>query len=467
MDTRLDDSPWRRIHTTIALALGVGWMLDAFEVQIIGSVIPGLQAEFGLDGAQSVWINVIWFVGVALGALGFGFLADRFGRRRLFVATLLMYSVAAILTATAQDYGSFVFFRFVTALGVGGEYSAVSSAISEFMPARSRGRSNGLVMTFWAVGGILASVVSIVVISTLDLSWRYTLLFGVVSAGYGLMARRLIPESPRWLASRGRFAEADRVIEWISGIASSSDRADRSQPSQTFRDSVREVWSKHRPTVLFGMALDFSEAAGYYGLFTAMSVFVFSSATGRVPIGDGVLPFYYLIANVGALAGGIAVSYALDIVGRRPTVTISYTLAAISMLGCAWAASTGSATAVLVAFTVAAFFATCAWVSAYPTIAELFPTHLRATGFGMSVGVGRTGAIVGQVILAAVATSFSPVSVFVLLGAFWLIGTVAGLAWWRRGVEATGVALDALSHGRPALPDRLDPVPVGVDRTRI
>ncbi|MFP5342148.1 MAG: MFS transporter [Candidatus Limnocylindria bacterium] len=449
MDSRLDDSPWRRIHTVIALALGVGWMLDAFEVQIIGSVIPGIQAEFRLDGAQSVWINVIWFAGVAVGALAFGFLADRFGRRRLFVATLLMYSVAAILTATAQDYWSFVFFRFITALGVGGEYSAVSSAISEFMPARSRGRSNGLVMTFWAVGGILASVVSIVVISALDLSWRYTLLFGVVSAGYGLIARRLIPESPRWLASRGRLEEADRVIERISGIPTPTASTDREVPRQTFGGSVRELWAGHRPRLAFGMALDFSEAAGYYGLFTAMSVFVFSSATGQVPIDDAILPVYYLIANVGAMFGGIAVSFALDAFGRRPTVTVSYTLAALSMLGCAWAAATGSATVVLIAFTVAAFVATCAWVSAYPTIAELFPTHLRATGFGLSVGVGRTGAIVGQVILALVAIRFDAGSIFALLAGFWLIGTVAGLIWWRTGHEANGRALESLVPAEP------------------
>jgi MFS family permease len=140
-------------------------MLDAFEVQIIGSVIPGIQQEFGLDSAQAVWINVIWFSGIAIGALGFGYLADRFGRKRLFIGTLLLYSVAAVATAAAPNYEIFIFFRFLTALGVGGEYSAVTSAIAEFMPARNRGRSNGLVMSFWAVGGILASVVSIVVIS--------------------------------------------------------------------------------------------------------------------------------------------------------------------------------------------------------------------------------------------------------------------------------------------------------------
>ncbi len=314
---RLDAAPWRPVHTRIAIALGLGWMLDAFEVQIIGSVIPGIEQEFGLDSRHAVWINVVWFVGIALGALGFGYLADRIGRKRLFVATLILYSLAAIATATAPTYWLFITFRFVTALGVGGEYSAVTSAIAEFMPARNRGRSNGLVMTFWALGGILASLVSIVVISTLGLTWRYTMLFGVISAGYGLLARRLIPESPRWLAAHGRLADADRVVQQITGLASTHGYTLTGITSTT-RSRLGELWAHHRPALFYGMALDFSEAAGYYGLFTAMSIFVFSSATGAVPVGDATLPYYFLIANLGALAGGIAVSYALDRVGRPP-----------------------------------------------------------------------------------------------------------------------------------------------------
>ena len=448
MADRLDQSVWRPIHTRVAVALGIGWMLDAFEVQIIGSVIPGIQQEFGLDSQHAVWINVIWFTGIAVGALGFGYLADRLGRKRLFVATLLLYSVAAVATAAAPSYEIFILFRFITALGVGGEYSAVTSAIAEFMPARNRGRSNGLVMSFWALGGILASVVSIVVISTFGLTWRYTLLFGVVSAGYGLLARRLIPESPRWLASHGREDEADRVVTEMTGLARAEGYQHLQAPSGG-GSRLAELWRNYRGRLLFGMALDFSEAAGYYGLFTAMSIFVFSSATGSVPVSDQTLPYYFLIANVGALAGGIAIAYALDLFGRRPTVTVSYTAAALSMLGCAAAAGTGSQTIVLIAFTVAAFFATCAWVSAYPTFSELFPTHLRATGIGASVGVGRIGAVIGQVLLALTATSFGIGSVFVALGAFWMIGAVAGALWWRYGVEARGVNLEALVAAKP------------------
>lgn len=449
MAGRLDASQWRPMHTRIAAALGIGWMLDAFEVQIIGSVIPGIQAEFGLDGSQAVLINIVWFVGIGLGALGFGYLADRFGRRRLFVGTLVLYSIAAIATAMAPTYEIFILFRFITALGVGGEYSAVTSAIAEFTPARSRGRSNGVVMSFWALGGILASLVSILVISTFGLSWRYTMLFGVVSAAYGLIARRLIPESPRWLAAHGHLNEADRVVTRITGIASDNGYV-LAGPQRGTRSALGELWTHHRSKLFFGMALDFSEAAGYYGLFTAMSIFVFSSATGAVPISDSALPVYFLIANVGALFGGLVVSWALDAVGRCPTVTFSYTAAAISMLGCAGAAATGSQTLVLVAFTSAAFFATCAWVSAYPTFSEIFPTDLRATGIGASVGVGRIGAVIGQIVLAEVAVIFNVTTVFVVLGAFWMIGAAAGLWWWITGVEARGLSVDVLGAAAPA-----------------
>jgi MFS family permease len=175
-----------------------------------------------------------------------------------------------------------------------------------------------------------------------------------------------------------------------------------------------------------------------------MSIFVFSSATGAVPISDSALPYYFLTANIGAFFGGLLVSWALDAAGRRPTVTFSYTAAAASMLGCAAAAATGSKTLVLVAFTVAAFFATCAWVSAYPTFSEIFPTDLRATGIGASVGVGRMGAVVGQILLAEVAVIFNLTTVFVVLGLFWLIGAIAGALWWVKGVEARGLSVDVL-----------------------
>jgi len=220
MADRLDAAPWRPLHTRILAALGIGWALDAFEVQIIGSVLPSIAKEFHLSHDQQIAVFVIWFVGIGIGAALFGYLADRLGRRRLFVATLLLYSLAAVATALSPNYAIVMVCRFVTGLGVGGEYSAVASAISEFMPARVRGRTNALVMNFWSIGGILAGLVGILFVTQLlgDRGWRFALLFGVISAGYALYARRLIPESPRWLASQGRMHESNQVIEQVSGI---------------------------------------------------------------------------------------------------------------------------------------------------------------------------------------------------------------------------------------------------------
>jgi MFS family permease len=456
---RLDRSPWRSTHTTIALALGFGWMLDAFEVSIINTLVGPIQATFGLSDRQVLWAYVAWFVGIAIGALGFGYLADRIGRRRLFVATLLLYSVAAIATSRSWNYESFVVFRFITALGVGGEYSAVASAISEFVPGRHRGRTNALVMNFWALGGILAGLVTIIVLGTLGgESWRYAMLFGAVSAVYALFARRHIPESPRWLASQGKLREADAVITEITGLEGEDVSAELERPRASFREQLGELRRDYRGRLAFGMALDFSEAFGYYGLYTAVAVFVLTD--GVVEISAGAVGWFYVIGNVGALAGGFAVAIALDRIGRKPSVPIAYTGAALSMFLIPAAAGTGSAALTLGAFVIGAFWATCGWVSAYPTFSEIFPTHLRATGIGASVGFGRIGAIVGQIVLAETAVVFGLWSVFTLLAAAWMIGAIAGVIWWIHGIEGRGMSLEQLGRPRGATGGAIPQSPV-------
>jgi MFS family permease len=446
MADRLDRAPWRPVHTRIAAALGVGWALDAFEVQIIGSVIPSIAKQFSLSQAEQVAVFVVWFVGVGLGAALFGYLADRVGRKRLFVATLLVYSLAAIATAASPSYGFFLVFRFLTGLGVGGEYSAVASAIAEFMPARSRGRTNATVMNMWSIGGIVAGLVGIVFVSALlgAGGWRYALLLGAVSAAYALYARRLIPESPRWLASQGRLEEANAIIEQISGIPRERAEYLPEELHTSIGQQLRELWSRHRGRLLYGMALDFSEAAAYYGLFTFLSVFVLTG--GSVHVAPTAVPYYYVVANVGGLAGGLVVSWALDRAGRKPTVFFAYSAASASVMLVALAATSGSAALVLAAFTFAVLCATAAWVSAYPTFSELFPTHLRATGVGASVAVGRVGAIVGAVLLGQTASSFGLWSGFATLAGLWAIGAIAAAIWWLRGIEARGVSLEALAR---------------------
>jgi predicted MFS family arabinose efflux permease len=409
-ETRLDRAPWRPLHTRILLALGIGWALDSFEVQIIGSVLTPLGRDFGLlgpDGAITpgavslIW--VVWFAGLMTGATAFGWLADRYGRKRLFVATLVMYSIATVVSAFSPTFLVFLLFRFITATGVGGEYSAVTSAIAEFMPTRRRGAATAATMNFWSVGGIVAGLVGIfflnsVVADQLALggislaAWRLCLLAGAAAAVYALIARRAIPESPRWLASQGRRREANVIITQISGIADDHTDLIGAPHRRSLRAQIAELWRNWRPRLLYGMVLEFSG------------------------------------------------------IGRTAVTRLSYGTASISVLLLALAAVAKSPTATLVAFTLCVFSATCAWISAYTTFSELFPTELRATGIGVSVAAGRFGGMIGVVGLSYAVAGLGLVSAFVILAVFFIIGAIAALRWGRRGgVEARGMSLDAVA----------------------
>lgn len=445
MQRALDRSAWRPIHTRIALALGFGWALDSFEVQIVNSVITPIAAEFGLSDTQKILVYLPWFLGILVGALVFGFLADRLGRKRLFVVTLLFYSFFAMLTAASWNLESLLSFRFLTGAGVGGEYAVVASAIAEFVPARHRGRTNALVMNFWALGGITAGAAGILFLTAFSTGggWRLALLFGAVSALFALYVRRVIPESPRWLAARGRHDEARAVIREITGEDQPEGVEDLLQPRASLRPQLQELWRDYRGRLIYGMTLDFSEAAAYYGIFTFTAVFVLTD--GVIDVAANLIPVYFLVANLGALAGGLTVAWALDRFGRKPTTFFTYTGAAVAVMILAGAASTGSPGLTLAALTLAVFCATTAWVGAYPTFTELFPTHLRATGVGVSVAVGRVGAIIGNVVLGLSAAAFGLFTGFALLAGFWLIGAVAAAVWWVWGIEGRGKTLEALS----------------------
>ena len=368
----LDQSAWRPIHTRIALALGFGWALDSFEVQIVNSVITPIATEFGLSDTEKILVYLPWFAGILVGALVFGFLADRLGRKRLFVITLLFYSFFAMLTAASWNLESLLVFRFLTGTGVGGEYAVVASAIAEFVPARHRGRTNALVMNFWALGGITAGLAGIVFLTAFSTGggWRLALLFGAVSALFALYVRRIIPESPRWLAARGRHDEARAVIREITGEEQPHSRPDLLEPRASLRSQLRELWTGYRGRLIYGMTLDFSEAAAYYGIFTFTAVFVLTD--GVIDVADNLIPVYFLVANVGALAGGLTVAWALDRFGRKPTTFFTYSGAAVAVMLLAGAASVGSPGLALAALTLAVFCATTAWVGAYPTFSELF-----------------------------------------------------------------------------------------------
>lgn len=443
---RLDSLPWTPFHTRVTLALSIGWLLDAFEVNIIANVLGILKRIWRITDVQASALITVWLVGIMIGALFFGYLADRFGRRKLFIITLLLYSTCTVISALSPGYYFFVVFRFLTAIGVGAEYSAINAAIGEIIPAKFRGRASAVVMNFWPVGAILAALLSLFFINLLPPStgWRVAFALGAIIALFTIWLRTILPESPRWLVRRGRTAEASRVMEQIEARSRQFDPSLHAAGAAMdypgfFRQVVLLI--RHHPWRLaLGSVLDFSEAAGYYGIFAFLPLIILP----RVHIAEAQVPWFFLIGNVGAFAGGVLAAALLDKAGRKTTVTMFYSLAAVSMLAMGAATMAGNAGGVLAAFIVVNFCATGSWVSAYPCFSEIFPTSLRSTGIGFSVAFGRIGAGLAPLALVTLAQQVSIMASFAMLAGCYLLGALAMVPWILRGPEGRGQSLELL-----------------------
>ncbi|MDE3154473.1 MAG: MFS transporter [Acidobacteriota bacterium] len=452
LTARLDRLPWTPLHTRITMALGIGWLLDSFEVNVIGNVLGVLQRLWHLTSVQASALVTVWLVGIMIGALLFGYLADRFGRRRLFVLTLLLYATFTVVSAVSPGYWAFFVFRFLTAIGVGAEYSAVNAAIGEMIPARYRGRASATVMNFWPLGSILAAVLSLFFLNLLppSIGWRLAFGLGAIIALFTIWVRTAIPESPRWLLGRGRAADAEAIVGQIEAGAGSFPPAAgggaAGDAAPGFGAQLRRLVSRHPARLALGSLLDFSEAAGYYGIFAFLPLVVLPAVHVREPD----VPWFFLIGNVGAVAGGLLAAWLLDRAGRKTTVTGFYVLAAISMLVMGRATLSGNARWVLAAFIVANLCATGSWIAAYPTFSEIFPTSLRSTGIGFSVAFGRIGAALAPPLLVMLAARVSVMTAFGVLAAFWTIGALAMVPWCLWGPEGRGRPLEVLAGDRPA-----------------
>jgi MFS family permease len=442
----MDAMPWNRFHGRAAVTLGLGWGMDAFEVTLIGSILGVLGPLWHLSGDALSAILGAWFAGIMLGALGFGMLADRFGRRAVFLGSLALYGTATFATAFAPGVGVLLVLRFIAGVGVGAEYSAVNAAIAELIPARRRGFAASFVMNFWSVGTLFAALLAWVVFAFMPSAeaWRVVFAAGGLVALSTFFLRRSVPESPRWLLQQGRVAEAQAVVAAIGQgemLVTAKGPVDAvAVPARRgFLADLADLVRHHRGALALGCVLDFAEAGGYYGLFAFLPLAVLPN----LHLAAKALPPFYIAGSFGALAGGVAVSLLLDRAGRKLIVTSCYAFTAIGCLLFAAAAPAG-VVAVFFGFVAVNALATASWVGAYPTFSELFPTRLRASGIGACVAVGRIGAIISPFVIAKAGHLGLGAALGVLAG-FWLIGFLAMLVWSFAGVEARGVALERLN----------------------
>ena len=380
VSARLDSFPMSTFHRRLLLASGFGWLFDAMDVGLIGFVAAALVTQWNLHPYEVGFIVSAGFVGMFAGAVVAGILADRFGRKPLFQSTLLIYSLATGLCALANGLGMLLGIRFLVGLGLGGELPVASTLVSELSPARRRGSMIVLLESFWAYGWILAALIGYFVIP--HFGWRVAFLIGAVPALYVLVLRRGIPESPRFLAARGRQDEAEAVMAQVQaastkeGPVAAAEARHKGGKSIEQAPAARGRWTElfqgllRRRTVMLWI-LWFGIVFSYYGIFTWLP----SLLRARYPL---VTSFEYtLIITLAQVPGYFSAAFLVERWGRKPTLVI-YLLACA--VGAYFFRSAGSPAMVILWGSVISFFNLGAWGVVYTYTPELYPTRIRGSG---------------------------------------------------------------------------------------
>jgi MFS family permease len=453
---RLDRLPWSRFHTLVVVALGVTWILDGLEVTLAGAVSGALKespvlrftnTEVGMAGAA-------YLAGAVLGAVFFGWLTDRLGRKKLFTITVLVYLSATAATAFSWNLWSFLLFRFLTGMGIGGEYTAINSAIQELVPARVRGWTDLVINgSFWvgaAMGGVAAIVLLDPTFVSPDMGWRLAFFIGAVLGLIIMILRQWIPESPRWLMSHGRIAEAERVVAHIESFSPPQPAA--KLPTLTLRPRSRTPMSEvahtlfvtHRPRTLVALALMASQAFFYNAIFFTYALIL----TDFYAVPSSLIGWFILPFAAGNFLGPLLIGRLFDTLGRRPMIAGTYILSGILLAGTGFlfARELVSASQLTICWSIVFFFASAAASSAYLTVSETYPLEIRALAIAVfySLGTGL-GGVAGPWLFGALIDTGSRMSVFggYLFGAVLMI--VAGLIAWRFAVKAERRSLEDVS----------------------
>lgn len=423
---RLDSLPWTRMHSRLLGGSGIGWALDAMDVGLISFVLAQLAVVWHAEAAQLSWVASASFVGMAIGASVGGLLADRMGRRQVFALTLLVYGVFTGVSALSWSIGALIALRFLVGLGLGAELPVASTLVSEFAPARIRGRVIVILESFWAVGWTVAALIGYFVVPTGDDGWRWALALGAAPAAWAIFVRLRLPESVRFLESKGRTDEAERTVRAFEHAAggASTGHAGAGAPRVIASAAEGPV-----PT-LFGPRLRrrtvslwlvwFCVNFAYYGAFIWLPTVLVASGFSLVRSFG-----FTLIITLAQLPGYALSAWLVEKWGRRVTL-------AVFLMGSAASAAlfgtSSDVVPILVFGSLLSFFNLGAWGALYAVTPELYPTRVRGTGAGWAAGFGRLASIIAPLCVPLLLAAGGVALPFGVFAAVFVLAAVAALS---------------------------------------
>ncbi|MDO5503134.1 MAG: MFS transporter [Actinomycetia bacterium] len=409
--------PYTRKHTRVLFGSGTGWALDAMDVGLISFVGLAIATQWGLTATEQSWLLSIGFVGMAIGATLGGMLSDRYGRRTVFAATLVVYGLATGASALVNTLAALLLLRFLVGLGLGAELPVASTLVSELSPTKIRGRLVVILESFWALGWILAALIGFFIVPLSDDGWRWAFLVGLVPALWAVVIRWGLPESPLFLERRGRVEEAEAVVRSFEASAGVPSEESRPLPPEPPKPTGA-IWSPAYRVRTAGIwAVWFCVNFSYYGAFIWLPSLLYAQGF------DLVRSFgYTLIITLAQVPGYAVAAVLVEVWGRRPTLATFLIGSALAAAGFGVADQVWQ---ILAAGCALSFFNLGAWGALYAITPEIYPTSVRGAGTGSAAGFGRIASIAAPLLVPVVLAAWGATALFGLFGATFVLGAAA------------------------------------------
>ena len=437
---RLEKLPVGSFHYKLLMVTGLGWLFDSMDTGLIAFVLPVLAKEWGLTTAQMGWIGSIGLIGMALGAIISGTVADKIGRKKVFSITVLLYSLATGACALAWSYESLLVFRFLVGFGLGGELPVAATLMSEYAPSHLRGRFIVLLESFWGVGWLVAACISYLIIP--KFGWQIAFVLGTLPALYVFLIRLHMPESIRYLFSKDRIEEAKEIILMLEKKLNvkSEDFTGKLTPAElgqgVAQPGFKTLWSSAmaKRTLMLWLAW-FGIVYSYYGIFMWLPSIVFQQGFAVVKTFE-----YVLIMTIAQLPGYYCAAWLVDVIGRKYTLSLFLLMSGVASY---FFGNAGTPESLLMWGAIMSFFNLGAWGVIYTYTPELYPTNIRALGSGWAAGFGRLGGMIAPALVGVMlANQLGINNVFMMFAA--VLVAVAAIVLGL-GIESRQKSLEEIS----------------------